>query len=217
MAALTALAFGSAGCGARPHPPTELMDGSAAIAPPVDLEHTAAILTKAQVVATSRIAPGSRPASCLSGAARDAIPTAIAVVRIGVATETVTFKARGAVVGCDNSRGPRENNRRWCGGAYGRLYRGRLRDPRLDIAGCKTLGGDPVAFAWVEPGPAARYVTVEQRGYAEVYEVVRRLPVRISTFDGIESDPLGATFDVSEHDAAGTLIRSYRLDARPAG
>jgi hypothetical protein len=139
------------------------------------------------------------------------------VTRIGVSGETVTLRQQGALIGCDNSAGSREGDRRWCGESFGRLYGGRLRDPRLDIAGCSTADGDPVAFAWVEPARNAHYVVVEQPGYDEVYEVGGDVPVRVASVNGIESEPLGATFQVSEHARDGALLRRYRLEARPAG
>ncbi|MCI0633516.1 MAG: hypothetical protein L0206_06320, partial [Actinobacteria bacterium] len=104
-----------------------------------------------------------------------------------MSSESVTFRessGRG-VFGCDNGLGPREEDRRWCGGAYGVLYSGRLRDPRLSI-GCTTLGGTPMGFVWIEPKPHARYVVVGQPGYAEVYEVTGGLPVRVATTTGVE-------------------------------
>ncbi len=74
-----------------------------------------------------------------------------------------------------------------------------------------------MGFVWVEPVPETRYVSVAQPGFAEVYEVAGDLPVRIATTSGLNADPLGATFHLWEHDAAGKLLRRYRLDAVPAG
>jgi hypothetical protein len=74
-----------------------------------------------------------------------------------------------------------------------------------------------VAFAWVKPRRSARYVVVDQRDYFEAYEVGADLPVRVASPAGIRSEPLGATFEISEHDASGTLLRRYRLTATPAG
>ena len=144
------------------------------------------------------------------------MPIGAIVTRTSVRGASVTVRERAAVVGCDASRG-RNGRRRWCGGSYGRLFDGLLRDPRLDIAGCRAAPGDPIAFAWIEPHRTARYVVVAQPGYAEVYPVAARLPVRVSTAAGIEADPIGASFDVSEHDATGRLLKRYRLTARPSG
>jgi len=74
-----------------------------------------------------------------------------------------------------------------------------------------------MGFVWVEPAHEARYVTVQQPGFAEVYEVAGELPVRVATTSGLTADPLGARFDLWEHDATGRLLRRYRLDAVPAG
>ena len=56
-----------------------------------------------------------------------------------------------------------------------------------------------------------------QPGYVEVYPVEPGLPVRVATASGIETDPIGATFDVSEHAASGRLLSRQRLTARPSG
>ena len=105
----------------------------------------------------------------------------------------------------------------WCGGAAGRLYSGHLRDPRLNMATCDSVDGDPMGFAWVEPDPKAKYLVVEQPGYAEVYETAGDLPVRVATVSGVLIEGSRATFELSEHDEAGRALRAYRLDARVAG
>jgi hypothetical protein len=92
-----------------------------------------------------------------------------------------------------------------------------LRDPRLDLAGCTTAEGDPVAFAWIEPSRDASFVAVRQRGYVEVYPVAGRLPVRVATTSGISLAESRATFEVSEHDATGALLRRSSVEARVAG
>jgi hypothetical protein len=130
----------------------------------------------------------------------------------------VTFRdASGRwLLGCDDSTGPRENERRWCGGAAGRLYDGRLRDPRVDIL-CTTADGARVGFAWLHPSPNARYVVVEQAGYAEVYEVAGDIPVRIATASGVIVQGSRARFALSEHAGDGSLLREHELDAGVAG
>ena len=95
------------------------------------------------------------------------------------------------------------------------LYDGHLRDPRVSI-GCTTAGGKRVGFAWVEPANSARYVVVEQPGFVEVYEVADALPVRIATTSGVSIERSHATFEISEHDRQGALLREYRLDAAVA-
>jgi len=74
-----------------------------------------------------------------------------------------------------------------------------------------------MGFAWIEPDPGARYVVVEQDGYAEVYQPARSLPVRIATVMGVEVEGSRATFRLSEHDADGGLLRRYELEVVAAG
>ena len=145
-------------------------------------------------------------------------PTGPSVERVGVSSESVTVRessGRG-VFGCDNSLGPREEDRRWCGIAHGVLYSGHLRDPRLSI-GCQTRAETPMGFVWVEPEPSATYVVVEQPGYAEVYAVAGELPVRVATTSGVEIEGSRASFDLREHAGDGRLLRAYRLEAAVAG
>lgn len=200
--------------------PSRLMDGTAARALPVELKGLAAppVLTDVRIVQVGEIEPGSMSASCLQ---RDwgTDPVGLMVERTGVSGETVTFRdgAGDGLYGCDNSAGPREEDRRWCGGAVGRLYSGHLRDPRLDMGGCTADNRELVGFVWIEPSRDCRYVVVEQPGYAEVYRVAGDLPVRVATTAGVEVEGSRATFDLSEHDAEGRLLRKYRLEAAVAG
>lgn len=199
-------------------PPGTLMDGSLALRPPVELEHTSgpAILTKTRVVIDIRDRPHSPSAACLR-AHRDAHAPRQFVERTGVAASSVTFSDTSGLYGCDDGLGAHENGRRFCGASFGRLYGGRLRDPRLDLAGCRTSAGDPIGFIWVQPARTTRYVAVAQRGYVEVYEVAGRLPVRIATTAGVEVEDARARFDLSEHDVRGRLVRSETVDAVVAG
>jgi hypothetical protein len=196
-----------------------LLDGTSAERVPVELEDIddELVLTSVSAVPVANVEGGSAAGICLR--AYDAhIAEGSAVVRVGVATESVTFAEAGgrSVFGCSNSAGPREDDRRWCGLAYGTLTDGELRDPRLSIL-CKTEDGDPVGFVWVEPHEEARYVAAKQPGYTEVYEVAADLPVRIATVSGVDFETTSATFEVSEHAADGRRIREYELDAVVAG
>jgi hypothetical protein len=199
--------------------PDRLMDGTKATAPPVDLEGLdhPAVLTKVSVVLPSKLPGSTRSASCLKGSNWGVRPQGSSVERVGVTSESVTFEAESGrgVFGCSNSPGAREDNRRWCGIAYGQFYGGRLRDPRLDIL-CGTQD-EPVGSVWVQPATGARYVSVEQPGFAEVYEVAGGLPVRVATISGVEYERSRASFDLLEHAADGRLLRRYRLDAAVAG
>lgn len=196
------------------------MDGSPVKRVPVELEGVdgSVVLTKARVVRAANAKWGGRSASCLKARDRPAKQYGSSIERVGVSTESVTFRetsGRG-VVACDNTLGPREANRRWCGSAYGQLNDGRLRDPRLDI-GCATTDGTPVGFAWIEPAAKTRYLAIEQPEYVEVYEVADDLPVRVATMTGVEIDESRATFELSEHTSDGRLRRKYRLEAVVAG
>ena len=168
------------------------------------------------MTSTSRATSATIGGRCAAAARRHGRNDPI-VVRIGAAGRSVTLRdASGrALVACDGAG--RRRDARWCGGAYGVLDRGRLHDPRLDLAGCDTVAGDPIAFAWYEPGPSATYVAVRQRDYAEVYPVAGALPVRITTTTGISVAESSATFEISEHDARGRLLHSSTLEARVAG
>ena len=70
---------------------------------------------------------------------------------------------------------------------------------------------------WIEPRPQTQYIVVHEPNYAEVYEVAAGLPVRVATSSGVATETSRASFELSEHDAAGVLIRRYRLDAAVAG
>jgi len=216
IAALLAALGILAGCSGGDGRPDQLLDGSKAVTPAVQLEGVDdAILTEVRVVAPTE-RRGTRSASCLARR-WSAHPSGPSVERIGVTTESVTFSEANdrGIFGCSHSAGPQDSKRRWCGGAYGRLYDGSLRDPRLDIL-CGTTE-DPVGFVWVTPAPRARYVSVEQPGYAEVYEVAGGLPVRVATVNGVDYDRSAAHFDITEHDASGELLREYELEAFVAG
>jgi len=196
------------------------MDGSPAAGVSVELEGVdqPTVLTRVRVVRGAKRTPETTSAVCLRGRNWGIRAAGSSVERVGVYSESVTFRqeSRRGVFGCDNSPGPREENRRWCGGAYGTLYSGHLRDPRLGL-GCSTSDEERMGFVWVEPLSEARYVSVTQPGFTEVYEVVGELPVRIATTSGLNADPLAATFHLLEHDDTGQLLRRYELSAVPAG
>lgn len=74
-----------------------------------------------------------------------------------------------------------------------------------------------MGLAWIEPASESRYVVVDQGRYVEVYEPAGALPVRIATTTGVEIDGSRATFELSEYDASGELLRRYALEATAAG
>jgi len=199
--------------------PTTLMDGSPAAELNVDLEGVEghAVLTSVRTADAMDVAGAPRVATCIRHDWKER-PLGAIVVRVGVSGESVTFRdqSRRGLYGCDNSEGPREEDRSWCGGAFGRLYAGHLRDPRLDMGACMTREGAPLGFAWIEPGPDVEYVVVEQSGYLEVYAVAGGLPIRVTT-SAVETEHSSAAFEVSEHASDGKRIRDYRLEASVAG
>jgi hypothetical protein len=198
-----------------------LADGSPAVPSPVELEGVSepTVSTKVEVRRTTTLRSDSVAATCLR--AHDS-PAANGrhgevVERVGAESSSVTFGSASGLHGCDGAQGLTEAARPWCGVTFGVLRRGRLDDPRLDIAGCRDVSGDPLAFVWISPGPGARYVAVAQDGYAEVYEPAGGLPIRIASSDDVEVDGARATFRLSEHDGRGRLLRRYEVGAVPAG
>jgi len=221
LALATLVAMSAAGCAGDEQPPAQLIDGTPARRPSAAaLEDIAndQIATTIKVVDTRRVAPATRAAQCLRRA-RDHAAVGPVVVRVGVNGESITFRDSSgrSLIACDRAAASGEGRVVWCGIAIGRLEDGRLQDPRLDLAGCRTAAADPVAFAWVEPGRATRYVMVRQPGFTEVYRVASGLPVRISTTSGIDREMSRASFQITEHDGDGRLLRAYTLDASVSG
>ncbi len=214
--AVVSVLVGFAGCARDHEAPARLVDGSPASPPSVGLDTSAPqIVTRVTAMRISTAASGSLVRRCVATAA-EAAPEERAIVRVGVTGFSVTYRSRSALRACDGDAGGVATNR-WCGRSYGRLARERLLDPRLDVAGCRTPGNAPVAFAWFEPGARSSYVAVRQPGYVEVYPVVGRLPVRISTTSGIDDETSVVRFRVSEHDSKGRLLGSSTLDAHVSG
>jgi hypothetical protein len=168
------------------------------------------------VLDVGKAVPGSTVGACLGNGALEARPLLSVVHRIGVSGESMTLRDGSRLHGCDRGRRGQEPDQRWCGVTFGNLYGGHLRDPRLDL-GCTTTAGGSLGFAWVEPQPDTKYVGVEQPGYVEVYTVASGLPVRVSTIADVEIEGSRASFRISEHDAAGAVVRRYVLSAAVAG
>jgi hypothetical protein len=207
------------GCSRTASPPSKLLDGTRAEAPSVRLEaRTPQIRTTVSIVSAPHARDDALAGQCI-GAPPDRRPSGPVVVRVGVSGRSVTFRtaAARALVACDGSGRLRTGDAWLCGRAYGRLEHGRLHDPRLDLAGCATPTGDPIAFVWFEPGADTSYVAVQQPGYVEVYPVAAGLPVRVTTTSGISDKESSANFEVSEHDDGGAVLRSSAVEVRVAG
>ena len=144
---------------------------------------------------------------------------AVVVERIGVFGESLTFadSAHKTVYSCDGGTDPAgERKLPWCGSSAGRLLRGKLLDPRLDIL-CRDRKGRALAYAWVEPAAGVRWIGVDQGTYTEIYEVLAGLPVRIASTRGIQMGRARATFDVTQYDNHGKEVIEGRLEAQVAG
>lgn len=216
LAALTILA---AGCRGGESVPGTLADGSPARTAGVRLEGVDGPVLRTRRlrtdVAGARASP--RTAACLRSrwSGRPASPV---VWRVAASGESVTFPGQSgrALQACDGA-GDRAASKAWCGHAFGRTVSGRLRDPRLDVGGCRTSEGDAIAFAWIEPMPGARYIVVHRSGFSESYEIGDGLPIRVAVTERVDVGRTRATFVVSEHTATGRLLRERKLEAVVSG
>lgn len=208
--AIAAFALVGTGCGSDDRPERLLYDQPAAEFKPVS----------GSVVVISRVLRGTtlgqrfllcRPESV----ARDAL----VVERIGVFGESLTFadREKKTVYACDGGVDPAgERQPPWCSGSAGRLFEGRLLDPRLDI-GCRDGNGRPLAYAWIEPVAGAHWIGVDQGGYTEIYEVLGGLPVRIATVREIDLARSRAEFQVSQYGIGGRELIRGRVEPAVAG
>jgi hypothetical protein len=214
------LALAQPACSGSEGSPKHLVDGTSAETLSIALNGVAGrqIATKVTHVAPRDVVVDSIVARCLD-ADGEYTPLGPVVSRVGVEGASVTFRAASGriLVACDGGTPGTTASRPWCGRGVGRVHRKRLLDPRLDLVGCVTAGGDPVAFAWIEPSRRARYVTVHRRGFVEAYPVSGHLPVRVATTADIDLESSSATFEISEHDRNGHMLRAYTLEARVAG
>ena len=144
---------------------------------------------------------------------------ALVVERTGVFGESLTFVDRDerTVHACDGGvDAAGERRPPWCSGSAGRLYEGRLLDPRLDL-GCRDGKGRPLAYAWIEPVSGAHWIGVDQGGYTEIYEVLSGLPVRVATRRNIELARSRAVFQVSQYGVGGRELIRGKVEAGVAG
>jgi hypothetical protein len=169
------------------------------------------VATRVRVVPAGSRDERSLRASCV----RRAAPSGPVVERTGVSGVSLTYLDPGhrGVHACDATDLDGSGAARWCAHAFGRLSGGRLRDPRLTIT-CGGADGEPVGFAWVQPGAAA-YVVVQQSGHAEIYAAAGTTPVRVTTSD-IDVASSRAKLVISEHTSDGRRLRSYELEAQVA-
>jgi hypothetical protein len=218
VALLAATVVLSGACGGEPEPPRLLVDGSLARVASIRFEGAdePVLQTRLRRVTARLARPASRIGDCLRGG-WSALPDGPIVHRVGVDGESATFSDRShrTLMACDGTRGIAK--RRWCGHVHGRLTRGRLRDPRLDLGGCTNEDGDRIAFVWITPGPRARYVVVDRNGFSESYKVTGRVPIRVASKERLDPARSSAVVEVSEHTADGDVLRTHELEARVAG
>jgi len=201
-----------AGCDSGGARPTRLLYGE----PAAELE-----AVPGSVIAIGRVldgaALGRRFKSCRPTGAGIGADTVI-VERIGVFGESLTFtdSGRKTVYACDGGTDLLGERKPWCGSSAGRLFGGKLLDPRLDVL-CRDRKGRPLAYAWVGPAAGVRWIGVDQGSYTEVYEVLARLPVRIASIRGIQRARARATFHVTQYDGRGTELIRGKLEAAVAG
>jgi hypothetical protein len=213
-AACLALALPIAGC-REEHAPRVLVDGRPARAGPGWIR--GAVVAPVRTVRARAL--GRSFARCVRFDARSYPADTVIVERVGVSGRSITFATPGrrGLVACQTAGVLLERQLApWCTRSFGLLRGGRLLDPRLDI-GCRDAGGRAVAFAWVVPLRAARWIGVAQGSYVELYEVAGRLPVRVSSAQHVDLLRSRATFDVTQYTAGGRRLRHERLLARVAG
>jgi hypothetical protein len=208
-AATAILALALVGCD-QDGRPTHLRYGEAAAEfKPVP----GSVLTIGRIIRGTTL--GRRFRRCRPPSATDAL----VVERIGVFGESLTFADRrgSTLFACDGGfDAAGERAPPWCSGSAGRLVDGQLLDPRLDL-GCRDREGRPLAYAWVEPIAGAHWIAVDQGGYMEVYEVLAKLPVRISTAEHIDLARSRATFSLTQYDVTGRALVQGELQAGVAG
>ena len=213
------LAIGATGCAREGSIPRTLVDGSPARAADVTLDGVdgPVLVTRTSSADLQEIAGAPGIESCLleDWNARPAPPIVHRVATVG---ESVTFaSALGRTLqACDGS-GTAAGSRSWCGHAFGRLGRRGLLDPRLDLGGCRTDDGRPIAFVWIDPGPDTSYVVVRRHGFSEAYETAAGLPVRVAVTERIDVARSGAVVKVSEHSADGRELRASEVEAFVSG
>ena len=202
-----------AGCDSGGHRPERLLYGQAA-------QEFSQV--PGSVIALGRVLDGTtlggrftscRPAE--AGVRNDAV----VVERVGVFGESLTFTDADhkTLYGCDGGTDAAgERKPPWCGNPAGRLIKGKLVDPRLDVL-CRDPKGRPLAYAWVEPAVGARWIGVDQDRYTEIYEVLAGLPVRVASARGVQPSRARATFDVTQYDKDGRELIKGKLEAQVAG
>ena len=173
-----------------------------------------ALETSVRVVRAAQL--GRTLRDCRGGGVRDWTPRTIVVDRRSGTRRSLGFRsADGRFVASCDAIGVRIEGRRWCAPSTGRLFGGRLRDPRLTL--CQGRGTKPVAFIWVTPRPDARWIGVRRGSRIELYPVAGSLPVRVSSDRNVRVSGSRATFFVRQYDRGGRVLVRETIAARVAG
>jgi hypothetical protein len=211
---LTTLALGCGADRTREEART-LLDGSPAPALPAALARAGVRgrLSLLQLLRAEALPADDR--GCVSGFRTEfRLPPGTAVVRrVGTHTESLTFidAAKRVVLGCDRTD---TDVLEWCGRSVGRLFDGRLRDPRVDI-GCRTARGR-IAFGWLRPAPRTRWVVAGDGDDADIEIVAAGYPVRVSSAR-VDVETSSASFSIVEYDVNGAEVRRYTLRSGVSG
>jgi hypothetical protein len=205
----------AAGCTHGGKRPARLLDGRAALAfAPV----RGSVVTASRVLTAAAL--GERLDSCLfPGDRMNVAPDAPVVERVGVDGESLAVANRDhtQIFACDGGVDPAgERTSPWCHAVAGELEHGRLLDPRLDVL-CRDRRRRPLAYVFVEPVPAARWIGVREDGYVELYEVLARLPVRVAATRSVDPENARATLEITQYDAEGRVLVHGNLEAVVAG
>jgi hypothetical protein len=107
--------------------------------------------------------------------------------------------------GCDLRPASRRGSFNACALAVGKLSSGRLLDPRLTLS-CGFDQKRPLAFAWVTPLAATRWVVITGESGDEAYRTLGGLPVRVAISDGVSVHDAAATIEIKELTADGKLL-----------
>lgn len=209
-----------AGCAGGDSDSTVAPDGEPSPRLPSSLEGLDnAVTTRVRVVTASQLDRVARRL-CEKRLAVRLNHATVVVERTGPHGSTWTFLMPGgeSVGGCDHPPAPLPDRDRaaddpWCAAAVGTFVSRRLSDPRLNV--CETEDGEAVAFVWVEPGPASRWLVVRGDDDMVIYAVTAGLPVRVTT--EVEVGASGAAIDVDHHARQGNLIRSSTIHAVISG
>jgi hypothetical protein len=92
-----------------------------------------------------------------------------------------------------------------CALAVGRLFSGRLHDPRLTLA-CGFGREHPLAFAWITVRRSTRWLAVRAADGDELFRTAGELPVRVAVRDGVSTREARVRIAVRELGADGRVI-----------